>query len=446
MLPISRRTFLAGSLLLSIVGNGGVSATAAPRTTSKPTRGLVTRWDTDPWSLGSYSALPVGSSPDVRETLEAAVIAGGVVLAGEHVNPAHAATVQGAYLSGQHAASLLTKQGRARATKTVIVVGAGVAGLAAAQALQATGATVIVLEARDRIGGRVCTDTSWGVPIELGAAWVHGVKRNPIPALVRSGGSTLVPTNYNDDDVRGLDGKTPKDLFAHSTELDRLVAKMQARPYPVDDSVGDVLAAAGWRPSVLNNWIVETTLTHEYGIGPAILGAEALYEGEDQSGGDAFVKGGYDVVPKQLAEGVNTRLSSPVSTVTTAAGLSVTLRSGERVAADGVVVAVPLSILQRRAVRIEGMPARVRSALDGLRMGSLEKVILQYPDRWWPRSQAYGIVGTPARRWAEWYDLTDLVGTPTLVGFSAATAAAGRSRSDASCIAEAADLFATAFG
>ena len=151
-------------------------------------------------------------------------------------------------------------------------------------------------------------------------------------------------------------------------------------------------------------------------------------------------------MPKQLAAGVSIRLSSPASFVNTAKGLSVTLRSGERVVADGVVVAVPLSILQRRSLQIEGMPTRVRSALDGLRMGSLEKVILQYADRWWPRSQAYGIVGSPGRRWAEWYDLTDLVGEPTLVGFSAATAAAGRSRSDASCIAEAADLFATAFG
>jgi monoamine oxidase len=198
---------------------------------------------------------------------------------------------------------------------------------------------------------------------------------------------------------------------------------------------------------MLNNWLVETTLTQEFGLGPALLSAQALSEGDDQHGGDAFVKGGYNAVPNELAVGIAVRLSSPAIAVSARSGLAtVTLRSGEILSADGVVVSVPLSILQRRALRIEGLPTPARLAIDGLRMGSLEKVILQYPDRWWPRAQVFGVVGGPDRRWAEWFDLTELVGAPTLVGFSAATAAAGRPRSDAACMTEAANLFAAAFG
>ena len=444
---ITRRGFLAASVVAAAVGPGVLTAPAGTRTATRPIRGIVTRWDTDPWSLGSYSALPVGTAPSVRETLGSTVVSGRVVLAGEHVNSTHPATVQGAYRSGQNAARLLTERGVARATKTIVVIGAGVAGLAAAQALKAAGATVVVLESRDRIGGRVWTDTSWGAPIELGAAWVHGVKRNPVPALVRSGGSTLVPTNYDDQVVHTTAGVRLKGLAPAEVQLDRIVTKMGSRPSPIAASVGAVFRASGWQSSMLNNWLVETHLTQEYGLGPALLGAQALYEGDWLHGGDALVKGGYNAVPNELARGIAVRLSSPAIAVSARSGqAAVTLRSGEILGADGVVVAVPLSILQRRALRIEGLPTPARLAIDGLRMGSLEKVILQYSDRWWPQAQVFGVVGGPDHRWAAWFDLTELVGAPTLVGFSAATAAAGRPQSDAACMAEAANRFAAAFG
>lgn len=68
----------------------------------------------------------------------------------------------------------------------VIVIGAGIAGLAAAHALQAGGHKVVVLEARDRIGGRIWTNHDLGVPLELGASWIHGIDyRSPIRFLAQ---------------------------------------------------------------------------------------------------------------------------------------------------------------------------------------------------------------------------------------------------------------------
>lgn len=66
---------------------------------------------------------------------------------------------------------------------TVIIVGAGIAGLAAASKLKTYGYDFVLLEGRDRVGGRIVTDDSLGVPLDIGASWIHGKVGNPIAHL-----------------------------------------------------------------------------------------------------------------------------------------------------------------------------------------------------------------------------------------------------------------------
>ncbi len=80
----------------------------------------------------------------------------------------------------------------------VVVVGAGMAGLAAGRRLADAGTEVTVLEARERIGGRMWTDMSLGVPIDLGAAWIHGTEGNPIIGLAADAGAATVETDFSD--------------------------------------------------------------------------------------------------------------------------------------------------------------------------------------------------------------------------------------------------------
>ena len=74
----------------------------------------------------------------------------------------------------------------------VVVVGAGMAGLVAARLLHDSGFIVTVLEARDRIGGRVWTDDRVGAPVDLGGSWVHGVDGNPLTLWCEKLGIELV--------------------------------------------------------------------------------------------------------------------------------------------------------------------------------------------------------------------------------------------------------------
>ena len=81
--------------------------------------------------------------------------------------------------------------------KTVIIVGAGISGLAAAKKLKENGFNVIVLEAQSKVGGRLKTNRSLGVAFDEGASWIHGTAGNPITSLAQQAGMN---TAFTDDE------------------------------------------------------------------------------------------------------------------------------------------------------------------------------------------------------------------------------------------------------
>ena len=93
------------------------------------------------------------------------------------------------------------------AGKDVVVIGAGISGLVAASTLIQKGANVIILEAKNYIGGRIRTDRSLGAPFEYGAGWIHGLsKDNPIRNLADSSNSSLFVTDDNSCELFNISG------------------------------------------------------------------------------------------------------------------------------------------------------------------------------------------------------------------------------------------------
>lgn len=441
--PLSRRGFLGVTAASLAALATGCAADPAPDPVRRSTGWVVSRWDTDPWALGSYSALPVGSSWRARQILSEVVVGDSVVLAGEYTATDFPSTVHGAYRSGQRAAEQLHRLRPGGGT--AVVVGAGMAGLGAARWLADQGWQVQVLEARDRVGGRIHTDESLGVPVELGASWVHGITGNPVVRLVKEAGLQLEPTNFDDATVHEYrTGRTVKGVAAVDEELWRVVDEVSRRRPPAADSVAAALAGAGWTPSSPEQRLAEVTeLVMEYGLELDRLGAQALWEGDYPQGGDSMVVGGFAAVPQMLAGGLDVRLDTPVRRVAVDSGVVVETDSGP-VSADAAVVAVPLPLLQAGAPQLL-LPRVAAEALQALTTGNLEKVFLAYPDVWWPPRQVLQIMSAPDERWSEWYPLDGIVDRPVLLGLSGGVGALSRPESDEVVATQAADALERAY-
>ena len=75
----------------------------------------------------------------------------------------------------------------------IVIVGAGAAGIAAARWLRANGSDALLLEARERIGGRAHTDSSTlGMPLDHGCAWLHSAAENPWATVARESGFSII--------------------------------------------------------------------------------------------------------------------------------------------------------------------------------------------------------------------------------------------------------------
>ena len=427
--PVTRRRFIAGggAALVAFALLPGCTPSASPSRRRGPVPDPVgflrTDWGNDPFAGGSYSYLAVGSRPADRATL-ATPVDGRLFFAGEALSTGYPATVHGAYLSGEEAARRVID-----ATSSgdhIVVVGAGVAGLAAAQRLTDSGRTVVVVEGRDRIGGRIHTDDSLGVPLDRGASWIHGVDGNPISRLADQAGVEAVTTDYDDlvlydGDGAPFDAELLEDLAERLQEAleDPDPGPMQAL---VDDLAADLSATGRRRLDALATAMVE----HELGGPVSDLDARAWWEGEEFGGGDVLFPGGYGWLPEWLAQGLDVRLGLTIDRIDISGEPTVSA-AGEEWRAGAVVVTVPLGVLKAGSIDfVPRLPAGHRDAISHLGMGLLDKLVLRFDRVFWDRRDVIAYIPPAGSlgRWVEWYDLSRVTGEPILMGFNAADVAA----------------------
>jgi monoamine oxidase len=402
-----------------------------PRRVPEPLAMIRTSWSTDEWSRGSYSYLPVGATPSLRVAL-AQPINGRLFFAGEATSSEAPATVHGALASGQRSAQEVIDV--ADAKEVVAILGAGVAGLAAARALHDAGFTVVIFEARDRIGGRVATvrTDTWPIPIELGASWVHDIEASDLAETLSKLDINTAAFDYDNDTTLFAGDITQDSLDSATDSIESAIESVGGAES--DLSIAAAIAANGEtiNPLALNH-IDEVELASEYGANADELSAWWGTE-EGSRGDDLLVLGGYGGVADHLAEGLDIRLGTAVRTVSwNDDGAELTFDNDETFSCDRLVVTVPLGVLAAGDISFNPpLPDSHQNAIDTMRMGLLDKVWFVFPEQFWSNeSLIWNRVDDPGVPFREWYNLAPLTGKPVLLALNGGrTARAWAERSD----------------
>ncbi len=282
-----------------------------------------------------------------------------------------------------------------------IVIGAGAAGLAAARQLQDQQQQVLILEARDRIGGRVHTDYDLADhPIELGAEFIHGEVLTL--ELLRQYGMQAFPVLADDRGyLHTQDGlKRLADYNANFAETMALglmqgndshiwdwVEAWVAQGNP-DTDLASMLKANGLiLPPELHR-LVDHTYSADYGVYLHELGVYGLVE-SDYAGdgcGEYRIQAGYSWLLENLAAGLNIRLSSPVQQIDwQGQTVMITTGDGTTFVADRVVITLPLALLKKQTVQFSPpLPQWKQTAIAGIGMSHIIKLILKFDAPFWP--------------------------------------------------------------
>lgn len=321
------------------------------------------------------------------------------------------------------------------ARHTAIVIGAGMAGLAAARRLADAGKKVIVLEARDRLGGRLFTSKRWAdAPVDVGATWIHGDgPGNPISDLARRAGARLATTQFTRDQIYDADGQQLDASAAEALEALREEIEQAIAAHQQSDVDASLREAVHLGVDHVNrspeeqqqiDHLINTTFEHEYSGSADELSALWFDSDSRFAGSESLFLDGYGVLVDHVASGLDIRLQHVVSHIGRSAG-GVTVRTNRGdFSAELAVVTLPLGVLQAHQVTFTPpLPPSKVAAISGLGVGVLNKCFLRFPSVFWD-AQSDWLSHIPAQdqrgQWAEWVSLARPTGQAVLLGFNAA--------------------------
>ena len=300
--------------------------------------------------------------------------------------------------------------GQPQAQRDVIVVGAGISGLAAARSLVESGCRVVILEGRERIGGRLHTEDGF----DWGAHWVHGAEGNPLAPLIRQCGLQAMFVGGDSTYTGGWrDLAILRDGGSRLNESERLSSILLADDFfealdhwrskssEPDQSIGAFLEefverrGLGAQDAEMLRWHITLLARDDCAGGLDAVSARSWDDGYEVYGaGDSTVVGGFGQIADRMAAGLDVRLGQIVTEVNLAGERVKILTGAGTYEADAVVMTVPLGVLKSGAILFNPrLPEDKQTAIARLGFGNLAKVLLLFDAPFWsPQQYVFGVV------------------------------------------------------
>lgn len=284
---------------------------------------------------------------------------------------------------------------------TVVIVGAGMAGIKAAVDLTRAGVEVLLLEARDRIGGRTHTvRTDNGGVYDLGASFMHETLINPVFDYSVEIGTDL----YYDDSGYAWYDKHGEILPTEKSHRVRDEVQQKAELlYSNDENIPDKSVK-----DFANSFVKTRPLLSSSQKVNALLMSRfiELWEGRPWSeistkwsmgphaGRDAYVRGGYDSVLESLYNAINQskftlRKNTEVTKISQRNenddNVEIMIEDGTKIQCNYAIVTIPLGVLKEEHTNLfqPGLPQNISDAIENSRFGALGKVILEFEEVFW---------------------------------------------------------------
>lgn len=316
--------------------------------------------------------------------------------------------------------------------KRVVVIGAGLSGLAAARELHTQGHEVVVVEARDRIGGRIWTSSKWtDMPLDFGATWIHGTQGNPLTDLAEQINAKRLTTSYE----RTVTHNTSGQILSKSEEvhLENIRKQILGALKTVQNEDTDVSVRQAVAPLMREfeqsseshrfiNFILSSEIEQEYSGSTDRLSAQWYDSAKEFDGNDDLFVQGFTVISEFLAQGLRIELDQVVKEIQWHQPTVRVITQKTEFLADRVIVTLPLGVLQAGKVRFTPeLPQKKQNAISKLGMGILNKCYLRFPDVFWSADVDWmEYISASQGEWTEWVSFKRSANMPILLGFNAA--------------------------
>jgi len=306
----------------------------------------------------------------------------------------------------------------------VVVIGAGVSGMAAASQLQEAGLSVVVLESRDRIGGRVNSQQTLGFTCDFGASFIHGASNSPIYELAQRFGVEGIKFDYDDATVihnqQVVDTDSfLKKLWANEKILDEL-SKQAQEEVSLKDMAEEAKKDMSPEEQRLMDVYLMTDIEAEYGASASSLSCMYFGESKGQKGDDYVFPQGYIKVFEPIAKTLNIKLNSVVQSVAqNASQVVVSLVSGQKYTGRYLVCTAPLGVLKKGLIAFNPpLPQDKLASIQKAGFGTLDKLIIQFEEVFWPNTTSFYLVSDyPPNKIVFVANLHKLCGIPALMLF-----------------------------